>query len=805
MKTLFSVIIFSFILFCNTQKINAQTVEIGNLGYSVVFDLSNGTYSGIEKAGNTTIFADAWFNLDPGTRQWKLPEYEYRAEKIIKVNTKFGNGKTLRVWYLPKKSYDPDRFLDITVIDKKPFVVIGWGIRNTFDYEIRVQNAQVLYNAKLFKGQTPANPQVLRGGAGKEANFVENTSQISALNSAMLTYTDNKSGSRKTVVAGGLKYREFARKFESFLEKKKDGSELPLFTLSVFDPQGKRIPAKITWKSEDTYYLNFATQNPFDALEMYGDALATANDANPNRYNFPTLCGWMVSTKNLGEGKPINNSPGLVEQMQIARDRRLNNYTSLAVRLEPDYYGHRGIGDSQQGWWDDEHWAKYGSLKEPYETFRKFSTAVNSLGGNVFTYFQCSMPSNDFAAAHPDWMLNDDISLLHIDHQHHKPLIRYDYTNPDFQKYLLTMWRRLASDGVVGIKFDYPETAWARNGGFDDKTYTTTSAYRKLFQLCREGMGKSAFIHERILGENETPRLDCNAGFVDLQRVWGDASHYEPEMTSRIGLRWYKQAKVFRYYPDGKSFYYKGKPLSSKDRRTFLTLVGLLSGRIELGTSIGSMTNEMFYDLTRMFPTLPNGKTFRPVDFLMNKKHPEVYVYNVSDIRKQVILVNSKTEESKKISTPVSGNQVETGSLGLDNSKEYLVFDFWNQQTWPTISGNKNFEKELQPGEALVFSVTEKLNVPQIVGTNRNVMCGLFEISDTKWNEDSKTLSFFADLIAGEEMTVFIHIPKKSKVKKVKVQSSGSKLTYRTEDEYLLVKLLNAKENTQEKIEITFK
>ena len=94
MKILLSIVILSFALFYNTQKANAQTVETSNSIYSVVFDLSNGTYSKIEKAGNTTIFTDTtWFNFDPGTRQWKLPEYEFRAEKIVNAETKFGSRK----------------------------------------------------------------------------------------------------------------------------------------------------------------------------------------------------------------------------------------------------------------------------------------------------------------------------------------------------------------------------------------------------------------------------------------------------------------------------------------------------------------------------------------------------------------------------------------------------------------------------------------------------------------------------------------------------------------------------------------
>lgn len=796
--------VFLITLILLALNLSAQKNEIENSFYKIIVNIDKGTFSGIRKGDNTTMFKDAWFRLDPGTREWKRPPYDYKCEAVEKVNTDFGVAKKLRVWYLPKESYDPGRFLDLIVPDDKPFVIIEWGVRNPFDYEVRVRIAEVLQNALLFKGRKVDQARVLRGGAGKEPNFVENTWEISALNSAMLTYIDPASGERKTLVAGGLKYREFARRFDSYQEKDKNGNEFPRLTLTVFDPQGKRVSPHSTWKSEDSYYLNFTTRNPFDALEMYGEALAKANNAHPNRYNFPTLCGWMVSTKTLGEGKHINNSPGLVEQMRIAKERGLNKYTKLAVRLEPDYYCYGNQGNTQQGWWDDEHWAKYGSLRPPYETFKKFCNAVHNLGGNVFTYFQTSLPSNDFAVAHPDWMLNDDISLLHVDHAHQWPLVRYDYTNPGFQKYMLSRWKKLADDGVSGIKFDYPETGWARDGGFDDKSFTTTSAYRKVFELCREGMGGDAFIHERNLGESATPRLDVTAGIVDLQRVWSDASHFEPEMASRIGLRWYKQGKAYRYYPDGKSFYYKGKALSQKDRRTFLTLVGLLSGRIELGTSIGSMTDEMFYDLTRMFPTLPDGQAFRPVDFLLDKKHPEVYVYNVNDKRVQVIFVNNDREVSNEISAPVSGDQVETGSLGLDEKKNYLIFDFWNQIPMKTISGSDKLTKLMQPGEALVFSITESSDYPQIVGTNRNVMCGMFETGNVKWDKTGKILSFDADIVGGEEMKVFIHLPEGINTKSITIKAADAKTSYEVKDDYLIAKLLNKKRNTKTKVSISF-
>ena len=531
------------------------------------------------------------------------------------------------------------------------------------------------------------------------------------------------------------------------------------------------------------------------------------NNANPNAYNFPTLCGWMVSTKHLGEGKKINNSPDLVNQMEIAKERGLDNFTSMAVRLEPDVYCYKHNGDTQQGWWDDKHWAKYGSLQAPYDTFSKFASEIKKNTGQVFTYFQGSMPSNDFAIAHPDWMLNDDISLLHTDRFHHRPLVRYDFTNPDFQNYLIRMWQRLSADGVVGIKFDYPETAWANKGGFDDQTYTTTSAYKKLYELCREGMGKEAYIHERNIGteSNENaPRLDCTIGTVDLQRVWSDASHFEPEMASRIGLRWYKQGIAFRYYPDGKSFFYKGKALDTKERRKILTLIGLLSGRIELGTSIGSMTDEMFFDLTRLFPTLPNGQSFRPVDFLLGKKHPEVYTYDVNKEWKQLILINNHHDKKQMITAPISGDQMTTGSLGFSSDKKYIVYDFWNEKPIGVFSGKDHIKQNLEVGEALVYSVKELKNHPQIIGTNRHIMCGMFEIKNEKWNNKNKTVTFKADLIAGETVNISIHIPENKRWKVKELLANNAKSSYTTTGNYLTISLLNNTINGSSAVTVKF-
>jgi len=372
-------------------------------------------------------------------------------------------------------------------------------------------------------------------------------------------------------------------------------------------------------------------------------------------------------------------------------------------------------------------------------------------------YIQASMPSDDFAIAHPEWMLNNDISRVHAEHPHYQPFVRFDYTDHGFQKYMLDSWKRQGANGLEGVMFDYPETAWAKYGGFEDKSYTTTSAYRKMFELCREGLGPNAYIHERNLGESGAPTLDATAGIVDIQRVWSDSSHFEPEMASRMGLRWYKSRVVFNYYPDAKSLYNPKtkKPLTVDARRTMLTLVGLLSGRLELATSFGSMTVEMKHDITRLYPVLQKPKSFRPVDMLLCDKHPNVYVYNIDPSWSQIILCNNENTE-QIISAPFSGVQYETVSLGLKPDKRYYVYDFWNNTLVGNFSGREKLSVKLAKNQSLVYSVHQVKDHPQFISTNRHVMQGLMELHDVRWDRVNRIYSGRADVIGGETMEIVI-------------------------------------------------
>jgi hypothetical protein len=473
-----------------------------------------------------------------------------------------------------------------------------------------------------------------------------------------------------------------------------------------------------------------------------------ANHANPNVYDFPVLCGWGVG--NLSKLPGVNNSAKLVGELEAAQKAGVTKYTKVAIRLEPDvgcYYN----GNTQQGWWDDEHWAKHRHLVPPYETFAKWCVAIKARDGIPYTYIQVGMPSDDYARAFPGHMLFKDISRLSVMHMHHQPLVSYDYTAPDFQKRTLAMWERLRQNGIRGIKFDYPETGWRPEGGFENRQATAAFAYREVFRLCREGLGKDAFIDERNLGESERPCLDVTAGLVDTQRNWRDSNKFLPGMVTIGGLRWYKNRTVFNYYPDSKTVH----DCTPEIRRSMLTMVYLTSGRIDLATSFTLFTPEIVHDFTRIYPAYREPITARPLDAFTGVKDPQVYDLELTPDWHEIALFNTSTQAAE-ISVPLSGDRVRTGAVGLDAAAEFYAYEFWNDRLLGRFSGKQAITAKLEPSCSAMISLRKVQPNPQVLSTNRHVLQGWVDLADIRWDSASRTLRGTARVIGGEAFRIVL-------------------------------------------------
>ena len=573
------------------------SVTLSNGLVTLRIDAQKRTITLLDCQTGEVLLADGWMAVDGwGVRGRKVSQPDswpgWKVGLSVEPFTDaLGEGSHAMVSLTnPSRAAVPNYLFAYSLRPGSGMVTMRFGVRNICSHGIRLLNICPLIAAKAFPGRKLERELTLNGAAGAEATQVmEGTSRESA-NSLLLTAT--LAGRRRSIVWGGLANREFG-KWAALREN--------TLELSAKDPVGRLVDAGQTYWSEDTFYLDALTDDPFAALEKYGRAMRKANNAHPNVYDFPVLCGWGVGA--LSHLPGVNNSAKLVAELEAAQKAGVTKYTKVAIRLEPDTYCYQD-GNTEQGWWDDAHWAKYKHLVAPYDTMAKWCEAIRERDGIPYTYFQVGMPSDDYAAAFPDQMLFKDVSRLSVRHNHHQPLVTYDYTSQAFQKHMRQVWARLRRDGIRGIKFDYPETGWRPEaGGFEDPHATTASAYREVFRLCREGLGPDALIDERNLGESGRPCLDVTAGLVDTQRNWSDSNEFAPGKVTIGGLRWYKNRTVFNYYPDEVTVH----DCTPEVRRAMLTMVYLTSGRIDLSTSFTLFSPEIVHDFTRIYPAVPRA------------------------------------------------------------------------------------------------------------------------------------------------------------------------------------------------------
>jgi hypothetical protein len=720
-----------------TLNVTKEGASLDNDFVSVVFDLTKSSYSVIDRASGEVVLEDA--GVTPLADDIDFSPLAVESQED--VADVFGKGKRLLLRLGAKGFHNQPgvaRLYSFTLYENEPAVVMGFGMKSPPWHRSRLMEAWPMAHAKLLPGKKMTDPLTLNGSAGSEPASVKAGFFRSSPNSLMITgFIDGK---RRTIVWGGLGYNEFG-KYAAIRNGRLE--------MKAADPVGRLVDDEETYLPKDTFYLDVVTAEPFAALEKYGRAMRAANNAKPNVYDFPVLCGWSVG--HISKLPGINNSQKLVSELESAQKSGLTRYTKVGIRLEPDTYCQDNGGNTEQGWWDDAHWAKYGHLVPPYDTFAKWCAAIRERGGVPYTYFQVGMPSDDYAKAFPGHMLFNDISKVGQKHSHHRPLVSFDYTDPEFQTHMREVWARLRRDGIRGIKFDYPETGWRPEGGFENRHATTAFAYREAFRLCREGLGADAFIDERNLGESGRPCLDVTAGIVDTQRNWTDSNAFVPAMISIGGLRWYKNRTVFNYFPDTKTVHNCTKEI----RQSMLTMVYLTSGRIDLATSFTLFTPEIVHDFSRIYPAYREPFTARPLDAFTGVVDPQIYDLELTPDWHQVALFNTSTNPGP-VSVALSGDRVTAGAIGLDSTASYYVYDFWSDTLVGKFAGTARIEKNLGPSHCAMLSIRKVQANPQVLSTDRHVLQGWVDLAEVKWDPSAKRLSGIAKVIGGEPFKLVV-------------------------------------------------
>lgn len=729
----------------------------------VAVDLKMATFSIADAKSGERLLADAGLGSGLGLGG------AARVESRENISDELGKGVRMtlafRDWTLIRNSnhnshsaMPPERLVTLTLHEGSPALILGFGLKTPVWISTRVMSATPLSGARFLPDKRLESPLTLNGGAGAEPTRVTSGANRRCANSLLLTGLVN--GGRRSVVWGGLANGDFGK----FVEVK-NGQ----LTAWAEDPVGRLVPVDTSYVAPDTIYVDASTSDPFKSLEAYGLAMRAVTHARPNVCDFPVLCGWSVG--HVSRLPDVNNSAKLIGQLEAGNKIGIGKYTRIGVRLEPDKY----LGDSEQGWWDDAHWAKYGHLVAPYATVASWCKAIIEKNGVPYIYFQAGMPSDDFAKAHPDWMLFNDITDLTRaskagkKHMHHQPYVSYDYTDKNFSEHVVNTWKRLRAEGIAGVKFDYPETAWRPEGGFDDRFATTTSAYRRAFSLVREGFGPDGLIDERNIGESGRPMLDVTAGIIDTQRTWTDSNKFVSEMATISGLRWYKNRTVFNYYPDTKTVH----DLSPEIRRSMLTMVFLTSGRFDMATSYSLFTEEMARDFTRVFPQYREPRSARPLDAFTGVLDPQVYDLEIAPGWHQVALFN--TGKSPAVVGTALAGEPANNAIGLDPSSTYHAYAFWSDTYLGKLDGKSRLELKLAPLNSEMISLRLMQPNPQVLSTNRHLLQGHMDLVGVKWDPRTKTLSGIAKVVGGEPFKIVVA---GNGAKAVKASAEGAEASF---------------------------
>lgn len=794
--------------------IQAQQVEVADsivrmkgTKQELSFNLKRGLFD-LSNTSGTKIVQNAYFQM--GGLQSK-EEYVRRSHIISDVQDELGNGKMLTV-RIHVDQY-PDFVWQAKMYEGKDFLVLNMGIMNDMPKEHKIMAFYPLISNQVYPGMdNNQNYQMLEGASGGARTFVLEEPNLTSFNNALVKFGDVLNPN--ILVAGGITYHEF-EKFVS-IQKMDKNLQLRLF---AEDPVGKLVDGNTDYIPNEQFYLCFNNTDPFTALEKYAGTLKTAQQIKLNMYDFPTECLWYASFYNNEKGRrKFNDTKGAVEEMDNAIKSGITRYTRASIRLVPDAYGK----NNQQGWWDDAHWGMYGERMstdgphhiEPYLTTKSWSEALIRKGGIPITYFQSGRRSEDYAQQHPHHMLfNDPYRVINQPERfmqrvnlgngydngyfNHwwtdKMLWSYDFTDPGFISHMKDVYRNLGEAGIKGIMYDYPEvTAYAFEGGFEDRYKTTAWAYRNMFKLAYDGLGSDCYLDERNLLRGS----DITLGLVASQRVWADTDGITPEMVTRCGLRWYKNRVVVNYDMDSKDPSDAIPLMKGDGSRSLLTMCYVTSGRFLLGRSFNQLSKEQLYDLSRVFPYHTASQSARPLDaFKKDVVYPQVYDFEVNPSWHQVTFYNHNldmgTPEKNEVSVSFAASLNE-GGMALDPSASYYVYDFWNDNFVGLYKGTETLKQTLREGEARMMSVHKVQPNPQFIATNRHLMQGYLDMKQCNWNPEKKSLEGISAVIGEEPYKVIVAT---NGMHYKKCSSEGGKVSVRLLENGLIEVTLLSKKN----------
>lgn len=519
-----------------------QVASIENSFVKIEYNLARGNYKATDKRNSSVCITEAFTSI--GVLNSSEPGFKHTWQSDTAKDA-LGTGKILRI--TSSNAGLPAIILEITLYAGKKFIVLAAGMDNKTDYPIQLKSIHPI-NAKAFAGlDLDADFRMLDGNGGGEYTRVTSENTLRCRNNLLVTF--GKPGAKRSLVIGGLTYRDF-EKFARASKNSKGAAAAGQDYLSIDlwgdDPVGKLVDPGSRYVPNDKYFVNFAEDNPFVALEEYGLALRAAQAIKLNVYDFPSVCLWYVSVEEYGGGPAINDSTGAVWEIEQAAQRGFLKYSPVAIRLVPDNLdgvrsmftmayvvsGRLLLGASFSKMTDDQLFIL--SRAFPYHSASKSARPVDAFSGG-------DLPQVYDFEVNPQW--------------HQVTFFNTAYDSAEWKKAgdgskLEPMGKPMAATVGVDLGKDTASGGLGLNPGkkyyaydfWNEKFVGIYPGSARLEQQLRPGEARMMSVHEV---ENRPQFISTNRhvmqGYVDMPRCEWDGNKRELRGTSKaIGGETYK-------------------------------------------------------------------------------------------------------------------------------------------------------------------------------------------------------------------------------------------------------------------------
>lgn len=356
-----------------------------------------------------------------------------------------------------------------------------------------------------------------------------------------------------------------------------------------------------------------------------------------------------------------------------------------------------------------------------------------------------------------------------------EPIYALDPSNPKTLEYLRKVFRTYRKWGIRYYMIDFLSAGADTLSNiphakhYDKKLVSGPEVFRKGLESIREACGDDTH-----LLASSGPTIQA-AGFADGVRTGTDFGEGRPLIpgfnsypaTFMIGSPNYWNGpmralsnQAATYYTHGRLYINNSgnvltvdKPLPLGQAQISATIHVMSGGPSMLGDDIDFLDEER---LSLIKQTLPRPKEVAfPVDLFAKRKQGYPRVYHCKIVKPWgsydvVAFYNLEPTES-------INQKVNLKSIGLDESRKYLAWEFWSCEYIGKVQGLLNVE--VPPYSVKVYRLTEDVGCPTVLGTDVHVLMGEVEIDYFKWNPDSKILSGRVIRPVGEKGNLFVYAP----------------------------------------------